>query len=480
MRVFALVIGNNDYPDPDKLMNAIADAQAMASVFKRLGYDTNEIYNFKQTDVSKTMSMLETELPKYDASILYYAGHGFQVEGENFLPAVDCQISYATKYDLRRESIVLSELLELYRPNSKKTNIVILDACRVRPSYRGGNDSFAPIDAPQGTLIAFSTSPNSSAKDGGADGHSLYTSALLSYIGRERLSVENLFKMVRRTVVQWPKNTQIPWEHTSLIGDFSFNTGQMVVSPQLPYSENVVKDAEYAPGGEFGELIDELKSYDFYRQNPAIDAIWRMKPSDLDKNQQFIFGRNLLQASAAAFGAQEIMSSLSHKMRKYLTEDGENHVLNGILFEIYFDSHGEFRGDKIKRHFFEEVLALRKYPDFSKSFEFIRAVLNPYKDALIYSIPEDDSKLDIDITLEEKTVMTAIIGEQVYSVISMVAVEGVDITQKVKNLFMYADRSIQEAIAIATNAPEDVVILHTNIPILHTIQFAPKVEDSPF
>lgn len=84
MRVFALVIGNNDYPDPDKLMNAIADAQAMASVFKRLGYDTNEIYNFKQTDVSKTMSMLETELPKYDASILYYAGHGFQVEGENF------------------------------------------------------------------------------------------------------------------------------------------------------------------------------------------------------------------------------------------------------------------------------------------------------------------------------------------------------------------------------------------------------------
>lgn len=480
MRVFALVIGNNDYPDPDKLMNAIADAQAMASVFKRLGYETNEIYNFKQTDVSKTMSMLETELPKYGASILYYAGHGFQVEGENFLPAVDCQISYATKYDLRRESIVLSELLELYRPNSKKTNIVILDACRVRPSYRGGNDSFAPIDAPQGTLIAFSTSPNSSAKDGGADGHSLYTSALLSYIGRERLSVENLFKMVRRTVVQWSKNTQIPWEHTSLIGDFSFNTGQMVVSPQLPYSEDVVKDAEYAQGGVFGELINELKSYDFYRQNPAIDAIWRMRPTDLDKNQQFIFGRNLLQASAAAFGAQEIMSSLSHKMKRYLTDEGENHVLNGILFEVYFDSHGEFRGDNIKRYFFEEVLALRKYPDFSKSFEFIRAVLNPYKDALIYSIPEDDSKLDIDITLEEKTVMTAIIGEQVYSVISMVAVEGVDITQKVKNHFLFSSRSIQEAVAIATTAPEDAVVLHSNIPIRHKIQFAPTAEDSPF
>ena len=480
MRVFALVIGNNDYPNPDKLKNAVADAQAMAGVFKRLGYDTAEIYNFKRADVPGIMSMLEAELAKYDASILFYAGHGFQVDGENFLPAVDCQISYATKYDLRRESIVLTELLELYRPNSKKSNIIILDACRVRPSYRGGNDSFAPIDAPQGTLIAFSTSPNCAAKDGGADGHSLYTSALLSYIGRERLSVESFFKMVRRTVVQWSKNTQVPWEHTSLIGDFSFNTGQMVVSPQLPYSENVVKDAEYAPGGEFGELINELKSYDFYRQNPAIDAIWRMKPSDLDKNQQFIFGRNLLQASAAAFGAQQIMSSLSNKMKRYMTEEGENHVLNGILFEIYFDSHGEFRGYSIKRYFFEEVLALRKYPDFSKSFDFIRAVLNPYKDALIYCIPEGDSKLDVDITLAEETVMTAIIGEQKYSVISMVAVNGKDITQKVKNLFMYTGRSIQEAIAIATNAPEDVIILHTNIPIQHTIQFSPKVEDSPF
>ena len=480
MRVFALVIGNNDYPDPDKLKNAVADAQAMASVFKRLGYDVTEVYNFMQAEVPGIMSKLEAELPKYDASILFYAGHGFQVEGENFLPAVDCQISYATKYDLRRQSIVLTELLELYRPNNKKTNIIILDACRVRPSYRGGNDSFAPLDAPQGTLIAFSTSPNSAAKDSGAEGHSLYTAALLSYIGRERLSVENLFKMVRRTVFQWSKNTQIPWEHTSLIGDFSFNTGQMVVSPQLPYSENVVKDAEYAPGGKFGELIDELKSYDFYRQNPAIDAIWRMKPSDLDKNQQFIFGRNLLQASSVAFGAQEIMSSLSHKMRKYLTEDGENHVLNGILFEIYFDSHGEFRGDNIKRHFFVEVLALRKYPDFSKSFEFIRAVLNQYKDALIYSIPEDDSMLDVDISLTEETTSTAYFGEQIYSVISMIAVKGRDITQKVKNHFLFSSRSIQEAVAIATAAPEDAVVLHTNIPIRHKIQFAPTAEDSPF
>lgn len=73
MRVFALVIGNNDNPDPDKLKNAVADAQAIASVFKRLGYDVAEVYNFMQADVPGIMSKLEAELPKYDASILFYS-----------------------------------------------------------------------------------------------------------------------------------------------------------------------------------------------------------------------------------------------------------------------------------------------------------------------------------------------------------------------------------------------------------------------
>lgn len=480
MQVLAIIIGNNSYPDPDKLTNAVADAAAMYDVFQRLGYHTISFYDFHQADIPVIMETIEKELPLFDASVFYYAGHGFQVEGENYLPSVDCQISYATKHQLRYESIVLSELLELYRPHSGKTNIIILDACRVRPANRGGVDSFAPIEAPQGTLIAFSTSPNSSAKDGGPDGHGLYTAALLSYIGRERMTVEQLFKKVRRTVAQWSNNSQIPWEHTSLIGDFVFNLGQMVVSPQIPYHESAVKDAHYKEGNEIGTLIEEIRSCDYNRQNPAIDRLWGKKASDLNKNQQFVFGRNLLQASSASFSAQRFMNSLAANLRKYQTEDQDNHVLNGILFEIYFDSHGEFRHDDIKRYYFEEVMALRNNPMFAKSFGFIRAVLYSYREDMLFAISEDgDGKLDADISVREERVKNAY-GEELCSFITHITVNGTDITDRVKHRFKYSGISLQEAIAIVTNAPIDSISMHINMPLQNQIEFEKKADEDPF
>lgn len=472
MNVLAIIIGNNDYPEPDKLTNAIADAKAMCDVFQRLGYHAIPFFDFRNKDIPVIMEMIEKELPRYDASIFYYAGHGFQVDGENYLPSIDCQISYAGKHQLRYDSIVLSELLDIYRPYSKKTNIVILDACRVRPANRGAADSFAPIEAPQGTLIAFSTSPNSTAKDGGPSGHGLYTAALLSYIGRERLTVEQLFKKVRRTVAQWSDNTQIPWEHTSLIGDFTFNMGQMVVSSQIPYSESVVKDAEYQELGEIGGLIEEIRSCDYNRQNPAIDRLWAKKAADLDKNQQFVFGRNLLQASSSSFSAQRFMNSLVANLRKYQTQEQDNHVLNGILFEIFFDSHGEFRADGLKRHYYDEVMALRRFPVYASSFNFIRAVLKPYKDSCLYLIPEDgDEKLDADITVREEKTKNYLGEDELSSIITHVSVNGIDVTDSVKKCFEYSGMRLEEAIAIVTNAPIDAVALHANRSFNGRIQF---------
>ena len=97
MNVLAIIIGNNNYPEPDKLTNAIADAKAMCDVFQRLGYKTIPFYDFHNDDIPMIMETIEKELPRYDVSIFYYAGHGFQVDGENYLPSIDCQISYAGK-----------------------------------------------------------------------------------------------------------------------------------------------------------------------------------------------------------------------------------------------------------------------------------------------------------------------------------------------------------------------------------------------
>lgn len=480
MKVIAVVIGNNNYYDPYKLNNAVNDAKSMADVFNRLGYTVLSGYDCDNKRYEDLLRHLETELPKYDASVFFYAGHGFQEDGENFLPSIECQVGEADKYSLRRNSMLLSELLDIYRKNDKKTHIAILDACRKRSQSRGGNDSFAPVDAPPGTLIAFSTSPNCAAKDSVGGEHSVYTEALLSYIGREQLTVEELFKKVRRTVAQWTKNVQIPWEHTSLITNFSFNAGQMVASPQIPYKENVVRDSEYNEIGEIADLINEIKSCDYNRQNPAIEKILKKKTSDLDKNQQFILGRNLLQASSWSFSAQNFMSSLSMNLRKYICDNGDNHVLNGILFEIYFDSHGEFRSINLKDYFFDEIMSLRNHPDYAKSFGFIRAILNQYKDGVMYLIPENNAKLDVDVTVHNKKVKNYLGEENVFSIIYAVTVDGKDITELVKRNYSQSDSSLVTAIASATKAPKDALTIHTNIPLQNNVAFEKNEDEDIF
>ena len=136
MKVIAVVIGNDNYYDPYKLNNAVNDAKSMVDVFNRLGYTVLSGYDCDNKRYEDLLRHLETELPQYDASVFFYAGHGFQEDGENFLPSIECQVGEADKYSLRRNSMLLSELLDIYRKNDKKTHIAILDACRKRSQSR--------------------------------------------------------------------------------------------------------------------------------------------------------------------------------------------------------------------------------------------------------------------------------------------------------------------------------------------------------
>ena len=163
------------------------------------------------------------------------------------------------------------------------------------------------------------------------------TGALLQYLGREHLSIEELFKKVRKTVFDLSNGQQVTWEHTSLINDYYFNTGQRVHSINVPYDENVVKDINFKLSGEFGSLIEKLRSYNWNTQNPAIKKMLTMPVNLLNKNQLFILGRNLLQASGAAHEAKIFMENISKNINQY-TVDNENHLLNGILYEIYRDN----------------------------------------------------------------------------------------------------------------------------------------------
>ena len=461
MKTIAFVIGNNDYFEGAKLKCAVNDASEIAKIFRRLGYDVREELNIKSEDCSRILTDFEDQIKDYDASIFYFAGHGFELNGENYLIPIDCQIPLENQYYADRSCLRLTEVLGILKTHSGKVNIVIIDACR-RTFDRGDASSFAQVQAPKGTLIAFSTSPNEGAKDGnGQDGHSVYTGALLQYIGRETLSVENLFKKVRKTVCNLTNGTQTPWEHTSLIGEFFFNTGQLVYSVEIPYDEVVVKDSLFDGGDVFGNLILELRSRNWNKQNPAMEKIRRIPPSDLNKNQQFILGRNLYQASIHAWEVQDFFKDLGDNLSKY-NKDEENHILNGVLFEIYFDSKGDFRNEP-KRHNFNKVFHLRKNSRFAKSFGFIWDVLQPYKERLFYIPTIQDEPIDIDIRAEEKNNQT-FFGEETIQIIHKVNVGNKDIT---KRFSRYCTGGIDE-LEVKSNlsefltAPVDLIQIHSN------------------
>ena len=204
----------------------------------------------------------------------------------------------------------------------------------------------------------------------------------------------------------------------------------------------------------------------------------RIPVSDLNKNQQFILGRNLYQANGYAWEVQSFFENLENNLSKY-NKDGENHVLNGILFEIYFDSKGDFRNE-LKKHDFDSVFSLRKNPMFAKSFDFIRDVLQPYKEQLFYIPTIDDEPIDIDISAEEKNNST-VFGEEIIQIIHKVNVENKDITKAFSRSCAYGinELGLKSCLSNFLTAPKDLIQIHSNVS-LQKIAFAKELFDEDF
>ena len=339
---------------------------------------------------------------------------------------------------------------------------------------------FAPVQAPQGTLIAFSTSPEEGAKDAGFEGHSIYTGALLKYIGREMLSVEELFKKVRKTVYTLTGGRQTPWEHTSLIGDFYFNTGQMIHSPQLPYSDEVIKDAYFVgKADDFTTLINEVRVQDWDRQNPAFNKLITLRADQLNSNQQFILGRNLLQAGEYAYSAKNFFEDIKGNISKY-NNNGENHVLNGILFEIYFDSRGEFRKDSFKLHNFEKIMTLRKEPIYKKSFDFIAELLRPFQEFRPFWMPApDDKPVDVDIQVIQDTIDDTTQVKVKYDIIHTIKAFSSDVTDQIRRYDLTGKGSfeLKKSLANYLAAPQGLIHINSAHNI-NKIGFLPKDDEN--
>lgn len=465
MKVLAIVIGNNEYFEGSKLTNAVNDAQGMADIFSRLGYDVMFWKDVNTIVIEEVLEKYAANIDQYNASIFYFAGHGFQVAGENYLASVDCQISNPNKYHCERTCIRLVEIMDIFKNAKNMVNIAIIDACR-KGFERGASAEFSPIHAPKGALIAFSTSENKGAKDHGYEGHSIYTGSLLKFIGVERLSVEELFKRVRKTVYALTDGEQTTWEHTSLVGDFYFNTGQLVHSIVIPYSEIVVKDKDFTESDDKLGIVMNLKTLDWNVQNPAINKFESIHPSKIDKDQQFIIGRNILQAGDYAYNATGFLDNLRHNLLRY-SHEGENHVLNGILYEIYFNSNGDFRGENLKKHNLPKVLKLRNIPEFKKSFEFINKVLEPYRDQLFYIPGDDVIAIDVAVLATNEIIRNKDGEEYSHQVVDTITVNGKDITLPISRYDVWGTNvlNLKQILKNYLAAPEDIIQIHSGVEL---------------
>ncbi|MCE9638604.1 MAG: caspase family protein, partial [Betaproteobacteria bacterium] len=219
----ALVIGNSAYPS-SRLPNPVNDAKAMAEKLKSLGFDVILKTDANQREMTRSFSEFGRKLVPGSVSLFYYAGHGMQVRGKNFLIPVDAEID--NEASVRSEAVDVDQIFD--HLGSARLSMIILDACRNNPFERrirnGAGSGLAQIDAPTGTLLAYATAPGKVAADGsGANG--LYTSELLKAIDTPALRIEDVFKQVRINVLKASDNQQIPWESSSLTSEFYFRPG---------------------------------------------------------------------------------------------------------------------------------------------------------------------------------------------------------------------------------------------------------------
>ena len=300
----ALVIGNSAYQNTPPLANPRNDAIEMGKMLKRLGFDVDVVVDATKPQMDQALRRFGNKLEGSSAAVFYYAGHGIQVDGTNYILPIDSTLK--NERDLSWEASDLTTVLKQMEGHNR-VNLLFLDACRDNPLSqtlaRGMGESrsssigrgLAPMKANAGTLISYSTKEGEVAADGKGK-HSPYTEALLKNIETPGVEIGLMLRKVREEVIAATKNKQVPWEYGSLLGEFYF-TGPVTIQVQPKadkstagskndslYWESIMNDTDTAafeeylkkyPNGEFVEIakrkIDKLKKSS--TKPPPVDAI---------------------------------------------------------------------------------------------------------------------------------------------------------------------------------------------------------------
>ena len=258
----ALVIGNSAYQDAP-LANPVNDARAIVKALQESGFSVIVRENVDQRGMLGALREFGDRLRAGGTGLFYYAGHGMQIKGRNYLIPVGATIT--REDEVAYSAVDAQAVLDKMEAADNVANIMILDACRNNPfsrSTRSGLSGLAQMDAPVGTLVAYATSPGAVASDGsGANG--LYTQHLLTAIRQPGNKVEDVFKQVRANVRRDSNGKQVPWESTSLEGDFYFKRAPvaLVLVAPPPADSAVAQEAALWDAVKDSKLPIEVRVY---------------------------------------------------------------------------------------------------------------------------------------------------------------------------------------------------------------------------
>ena len=230
-RRVALVIGQSAYRAVPALPNAENDGKRMAELLTSAGFEVTAAPDLSQNDMRQTISDFAAKVAGSGPdtiALVFYAGHGLQIDGENYLVPID--VDPKREADIPLQAVRLNDLLNTLGAFPTRMRIIMLDACRNNPFpalNQTAGHGLAIVDTKAGapgSFISYSTSPGAEAEDGGG-ANSPYTTAVLSVAKQPNLPIEEAFKRVRVTVSQATDGRQIPWESSSLTTEFNFFGG---------------------------------------------------------------------------------------------------------------------------------------------------------------------------------------------------------------------------------------------------------------
>ncbi len=259
-RRVALVIGNSNYAKVVDLKNPVNDADLMERTLKDVGFEVMRFNDLDQRGMKQAMLQFGRKLKEgADASMFYYAGHGVEIGGVNYLVPVDADLQSSEEADIQNVSV--NSFLALSENTQVPMNIVILDACRNNPfrSLRSvSSGGLAPVKAPRGTYVAYATAPGAVAVDGGG-ANSPFTLALTEAMRQPGLTLEAVLKMTRAKVEAETNGAQLPFDSSAITGDFYFVPAVAQVPQRVPDAPKLFQldtaQEAYQAAGEDADLL---------------------------------------------------------------------------------------------------------------------------------------------------------------------------------------------------------------------------------